>query len=123
MSAINVKIELSDQTCGDILCAALEGGIGYWAVAQDIKRTEDEDWNYLSATLTDAEEDEDWKYVVDYDAIRRGVERLLDSALQMDENLRGAVFTSVLCPNSAVLDAEIADCIVQAACFNKLVYG
>lgn len=128
MSAVTLDpAQIPDSFCADVLCTALEGGIGYWAEADDIKRSEPDaegDWHYLSASLTDAEGDDDWQHTVDYAAIRLGIQR----ATAPDFNLNVATKRDILAallehPDDSTLDADAADAIVQAACFNELVYG
>lgn len=54
---ITHDIELTDDFLSGIMCTALEGGIGYWAIAKNIKRTtKGDDWEYLSCELADDEE-------------------------------------------------------------------
>lgn len=123
MATIQVQFDIADQLCADILCTALEGGIGYWSSASDIKKSQGEDWQYVSAVLTDCEGDEDWKHVVDYAAIRLGIQRVLDPGFRVNQSIRAAVLSCALGPDNADYDAETADVIVQAACFNEIVYG
>lgn len=122
-----VKDQIPDSFCADVLCAALEGGIGYWAEADDIKRTERDaegHWHYLSVVLTDAEGDDDWQHTIDYAAIRLGIERVLAPTFNLNSGTKGDILTALTeHPDDNTLDADGADAIVQAACFNDLVYG
>lgn len=121
--SITVHLPLTDSFCADVLCAALEGGIGYWACAEAINRTEDAERDYVSATLVDAEDDDNWRYVVDYAAIRRGIRRLLSPGFNVSNAIMLATMQAVREDDAGYIDADCADCIVQAACFHELVYG
>jgi hypothetical protein len=119
--AIGFTINVSDAFCADVLCTALEGGIGYWSVADQIKQAESGD--YVSAVLEDAEGDENWKHTIDYAAIRRGIKRALEPDFNLNRDTKGYIFSAITQQDAGQIDADAADAIVQAACFNTLVYG
>lgn len=120
MNSISISVPVSDQLCADVLCTALEGGIGYWAEADDIVSGEGV---YHRVTLTDAEGDDDWSHILDNDAIRRGIEQALHPDFAVDSAIRGAIFEGVVQNDAGYIDAIAADVIVQAACFGEIVYG
>jgi hypothetical protein len=130
MSTITIKAEITDQTCADIMCTALEGGIGYWCCAGDIKRTEGTDWGYVSFDAYDDEEvDRDdpeskagFVGTVTYDTIRKGIERILGGQIRLRPDLLAQVATAPA-NDDADIDSEAADCIVQAGLLNAIVYG
>lgn len=118
-----IDVEISDQLCADILSIAIEGGIGYWAEAQDIKRTAGDDWEYAEYTLIDAEGDEEWQHVVGFAAVRRGIEMLLAPEARVTGDTKGNVKAAVLRDDAGFVDAGDADAIIQFACFGEIVYG
>jgi hypothetical protein len=129
--SITINIELTDQFCSDIMCTALEGGIGYWAQADKIVQSDEEDCmlHYVScklAALNDDETDFDWSnpYTLDFNAIRRGVERVLHPDFSVRSDIRGWILAD-LCDQErgGMIDSEAADVIVQAALFGEIVYG
>lgn len=128
-TAITITIDVPDSTCAAIICTAFESGqygIGYWACAEDVQHgSEDplDDLYYKSITLVDAEEAEDWKHVVDYAAIRRGLQAVLSPGFKVNPTMRGYVQSGVVGDNLGDIDGDAADVIVQAACFGEIVYG
>lgn len=122
MKTITINIEISDDTCADIMCTALEGGIGYWCVADDIRYVGG-DSEYLSfVALDDNDADAEPFGKVTYDTIRIGIERILLDRVKIRRDLRNQVL-SVTNPDRTDIDADAADCIVQAGLFNDVVYG
>jgi hypothetical protein len=94
MPTANITIEISPQACADIMCTALEGGIGYWAQADQIKR--DANGDYVMCRLCECDGDENF----DWEVAKK----------------EGRVHT-------LHIDADAADCIVQAALLNEIRYG
>lgn len=117
-----VEVTLSQKDICNIMVTGLEGGIGYWAVLDNSKTEwkdkpkgepssmwatklliEDKEVHFYDA------EDEDEKWVLT-------LPRLLSGYAQ---NMRERPHDS----NIENGDADTADCIIQYALFNKLVYG
>jgi hypothetical protein len=133
MTNVTIKIEVSDQHCADIMCTALEGGIGYWAQARKIKQhalPEDAAIglnSYLSCELAELNDDEsgyNWKkpYKLDYGVIRLGIERIVTNpkyARLGTGILRDIVSDEIGC----YIDAGVADVIVQFGLFNEERYA
>jgi len=133
MTTVTINLEISDQHCADIMCTALEGGIGYWAQSRNIKRCnlpEDAAHGLRSyescelAELNDDETDWDWSKPMrlDYDAIRRGVAAILqhkDYSRMGTGILRDIVSDEMGC----YIDAGVADCIVQMGVLGEVRYG
>jgi hypothetical protein len=118
---VSLTFPVTDQLCADILCAALEGGIGYWAFAEKIDRAESGDQDYLSATLSDAENEDAFpEFVCNYDTIRLGITRALAKPTWVVyRNLVQAISLD----DASALDAADADVIVQLGAFDELVFG
>jgi len=133
MTTVTINLEISDQHCADIMCTALEGGIGYWAQSRNIKRCNlPEDAahglrSYESCELAELNDDEtgwDWSKPMrlDYDAIRRGVAAILqhkDYSRMGTGILRDIVSDEMGC----YIDAGVADCIVQMGVLGEVRYG
>jgi len=114
-----LDVELTDTEVVEIFTTAMEGGIGYWAIADEYK------WMYLYnddtyktaislgddmvlAVLSDTE-GEDFKDVELTPAkIRAGVKWVLNNRPHY---------------NIQDIDADVADAIVQAGLFGEVVYG
>lgn len=111
----------------DILCAALEGGIGYWSCADDIKRVDVPDdavgWRYESARLFDAEDTDKDLGILTLDTIALGMQRIIRGETKVRTDIRQRVAMMVLDPENTDYDADDADAIVQAGMFNEIVYG
>lgn len=146
---INIAIEISDSLCASILCSAIEGGTGYWAMLDDINRAPcDENfenidfekatmddvqwpWVYVCALFADTEHDPDdeesepafAEEVVTYDTLRKGIERILSPGADIGPKLRGYVLAGATDNDGGQIDADAADAIVQFGMFGKLVFG
>lgn len=128
MVLIDAKVDLPDSVCADILSIALEGGIGYWALAREIERTagEDDDWCYVSCMVRDFEDPDASWMTLDYGVIRCGVERVLTGRVKIADYIRSGILADIVDwegRGGCALDADAADCIVQAGLFGELVYG
>lgn len=98
---VYIGLEIPDLACESIMSTAIEGGIGYWSVARNIKyatpdleptasgRQHVDSIHYWSYELADKQEDQDWEdgegtepdwHLVDYSVIRLGIKRLFDNA-------------------------------------------
>lgn len=132
MNTRSIDINLSDQFCADVMCTALEGGIGYWCVADKIKRAPRSAlFDYVSFEACDAEAEGDFNpditaafqpTLVTYDTIRDGIQRILNGSVKIRSDLREQVLGNVL-DEDDVMDADAADCVVQAGLFNEVRYG
>lgn len=131
-----MRREITLAEAGDILTTAFEGGIGYWAMADEIER--DSNLTVLSLKLYDTEHvNRDLTFngepnfpptVVTVQAIKETWTKIADAVSagnppfcsdyleQMHEN--------TLEPGDAgCVDAGVADCIVQIAALGEVVYG
>lgn len=125
-----ITFEVPDAVCATIMCSALEGGIGYWAQADKIKQDAAGDYVSCSLCECDADESFDWPAArkdgrvrpLNYAAIRRGIQRVLSGAVRVRRDLLGQVATTGIAGECDV-DADAADCIVQAGLLSELRYG
>lgn len=129
---VTVKFTLSDQLLRDVLCVALEGGIGYWAEASDIKTIEVEVngspmTEYVSCTLTDAEgtddEGNDWTHSVTLDTVAEGIRRIMSGEVRARRDIEDAIRAGVADNDAGHIDADAADVILQVALFGAITYG
>ena len=122
---IRNSIEVDDSVLFDILTIAYEGGIDYWAETLSPRRDELLRVTFLSIT-GDGEEQFDPPHDLYAGDIARGVQLYIDKYSEgsyrpgeelyheiRDWDNRGGCF----------VDAGVADCIVQLACFGEIVYG
>lgn len=129
---ITVKFTLSDQLLRDVLCTALEGGIGYWAEASDIETVEVEVngspmQEYVGCTLTDCEgtddEGNDWTHKVTLDTVAEGIRRIMAREARARRDIEDAIRAAVADADAGTIDADAADVIMQVALFGEIVYG
>lgn len=123
-------ISLSEEDIGDLVCSALEGGIGYWAVLdnsvldyQDIPHYISlSEWTAMllidgkSVYFLDAEDpNEVWELTLD--KLFKGIRLYVDNG----HDHYGVFNASEV--DMGNCDAECADCVFQYALFGELVYG
>lgn len=128
-----VRHVLTDSLCADVLCTALEGGIGYWGLADKIQTagpglTGVDPDAYGSAEISDAEAESAEEaaftpFTLDYALIRRGFERILTGAVGARADIVEAVRTAAADNDAGQIDADAADVIVQVGAFNEITFG
>lgn len=130
----DVQYTLGEQDMNDVLTTAIEGGIDYWAQYVEINRAAD--LTVVSAHVVDAEDAADDPenvkvLVIDAMIVARGVQMILSAHASNDDDertkctIRRDLFDQVMSlftPDIDV-DADAADCIVQAGLFGEVVYG
>jgi hypothetical protein len=114
----------------------VEGGIDYWATFTNVARADD--LTVVAVHLFDHEDepDEDGAfptYAVDALTVAAGVQNILSANATNDEDLRSKchirddLFTQVMSlfrgEDDWDVDADAADCIVQAGLFGEVRYG
>lgn len=120
-----LDLELSDKEVVSIYTTAMEGGIGYWAIANEYKWMYlYEDWNndivkeldddQVLVLLSDTEDDDFKDVELTPAKIRAGVKLLIEKYPHMYQILDGDEFN---------VDADGADAIVQLGLFGEIVYG
>lgn len=106
----------------DILITAVEGGINYWAAVNA--------YDPDAGKVTVYELDDDGQTIlsttqVDDHQIGKAVRRILntDFDVAMADTYRKDVADAAKWLDAGDIDAMLADCIVQVACFGRVVYG
>jgi hypothetical protein len=119
-----LDIELSDKEVVSIYTTALEGGIGYWAIADEYKwQYLYEDWendivhplepDQVLVVLSDTEDDDFKDEQLTPAKIRAGVKLLIEKYPHMYQIL----------DDEFHVDADGADAVVQLGLFGEIVYG
>ena len=116
---IKVEVALDEEFLGDILCTAVEGGTNYWAYSAVVER---DGLDYKRVVFEDME-DEEVKIDIDLLAVAKGIERILTNVVPVRSDIRDSIMKGVMEQDAGFIDADGADCIVQAAGFNDIVYG
>ena len=120
-----LDIDLSDKEVVDIYTTALEGGIGYWAIADEYKwQYLYEDWekgivkplepDQVLVVLSDTEDDHFKDEELTPAKIRAGVKLLIEKHPHMYQ---------IINDNEFHVDADGADAVVQLGLFGEIVYG
>ena len=119
-----LDIEISDKEVVSIYTTALEGGIGYWAIADEYKwQYLYEDWendivhplepDQVLVVLSDTEDDDFKDEQLTPAKIRAGVKLLIEKYPHMYQIL----------DDQFHVDADGADAVVQLGLFGEIVYG
>ena len=124
-------INITEEDIGDIVCAALEGGIGYWACLDNMDEVwsnEENKCKSYSEIATDillndgeirflgAEDHSTIIGAMTFEKLTNGIYKyLIENSEVVDlENL---------CIDTSSIDCEAADVIFQYALFGDIVYG
>lgn len=121
-----VRSDERKEFLADILSAAVEGGIGYWAQVRDYTWGTDLGLHSLEGpgafATVQIKVKGGWKKV-NADTIATGIIAIKGPDFQVNHDLRGTILAADAENDATELDAEAADAIVQAALFGELVYG
>jgi hypothetical protein len=120
-----LDVELSDKEVVSIYTTAMEGGIGYWAIADEYKWMYlYEDWNndivhplepdQVLVVLSDTEETDFKDEELTPAKIRAGVKLLIEKYPHLYQ---------IINDNEFHVDANGADAVVQLGLFGEIVYG
>lgn len=124
---IDVNLEVSEEHLSDVLITAFDGSVGgswYWAAPGDPDwLTTDDEGRWTGVLVVDREDPDDDEWVVNWATVVSGMERIVSGEVGIRRDLRQQVVNSVTDPENFDIDADAADCIVQAGLFNELVYG
>ena len=114
-----IEVELTRQDIDDIMTAALEGGIGYWCRKAEAvggylgEHASDQISRGGSLILYDAESSGRWELTLA--KFLNGVKLYLENSchVQVEDNRI----------DTCDIDANDADCIIQFAIFEKVMFG
>jgi len=139
---INMKRELDDEFVSNVLITAFDGSYGgcwYWAdlyrdgTEPAFRVTEPDTWTGVRIALGDQVEETTGEDVldslmeagvwVDADTIRVGIQRLLDGDVKVNDYILEYLTRAVAEADAGDVDSDVADCIVQAGVFGKLIFG
>lgn len=122
MPGLNFKV--TDENIDDILCIAFEGGINYWCGQAEVKDNDYKGADYAShavskgatVILLDAEDIEDPAEITKEKMIK-AVEQYVNNE---DSGIIDLDTKEIDC---CMVDAGVADMIVQYAAFGEIVFG
>lgn len=119
---VKKEIKVTQEDIDDIMCSALEGGICYWCWKAEV--VGDYLGEYASEQISrggtlklyDSENGE--KYWLDRDKLLKGIKKAYEDGYYADyEWCDGKTL------DCCMVDAEVADVIVQLALFDDVIYG
>ena len=121
---------ITDSECADILCTALEGGIGYWSYAGRIVRQDTDEkvdyvgWRYVCADLFDNDTGEEFG-TMNYETVRKGIRLMMGEkkVAYLSSYITEMVRDSFKGSDNFDIDADGADCIIQLGLLGEIVYG
>lgn len=123
---IQVTKALTDQNAEDIVGTAWYGGITYWAA----ELTADDVADEPEGTLTTIKDENGGYYHLTVKDIQRAYAALLRlDQKHVNREIHGYIIDSWRNRNDedgidcGDIDSDAADCIVQVACFDEVVYG
>jgi hypothetical protein len=119
---MQLTITISNQTIGDLLVTALEGGINYWCDRATVKRENGQrlsnneivdhpDW-LPGCEFTFRDADDGIEQTIGFEAFNTALETMVANHPKH--------FADIINDNH---DADTADVLVQLALFGELVYG
>lgn len=137
---VNITFDLTDQFLSDCLTTATESGtaaVWYWAYGEEVIRAKAGDGSGLDAlsvtclkglsddTGSDNDEEGNPKVFGDVtlDTVALGIQRILSGEVGISPHLVAYLVSAVKEQDAGDVDADVADCIVQAGLLGELVYG
>jgi hypothetical protein len=131
---INIKHTLSDEFLMDVMITMVETPPASWFKFIDVNRREDlmitdftvvdqEDiFEYQEDLAAGAEPDEPERHLINPQKVADAIERLL-SADMVSRDIADAIARGARDNDAGDIDAIGADCILQIACFDEVLYG
>lgn len=115
---VNLNLEVDQEYIDDVLCAAFEGGISYWAVSASPVDGDFKGGEFASEVIsrggivmiTEDEEGDGAVHLLTLDKTLKGIASLISKF--------GTAYL-----DAGYVDADKADYIVQMALFDEIVYG
>ena len=104
------------QFLTDVFTTALEGGIGYWSECSYYR------WENEQRAVIEDIEDERKEYTITLDTIAKGIGVIVKGD-HVYQDLKNLIRNGSLDNDASDIDAEGADCIVQAGLFGRVIYG
>jgi hypothetical protein len=123
------QVSVSDLI--EIVNYAYEGAVtDYWEVevlstkkaTLTIGGTEHQ-YTYAFTILDQSETEEGREIEINVDTVRRGIEKILNGEIQINDSIRQDIHDNVMSMSLPEIDHHAVDCVIQAGMFGELVYG
>lgn len=131
--ALNIALSVSAQFLRDVLCTAVEGGSNYWATFQTLETFAGKhcpEYQKVRIHETEDVDGEATPITVDLAFLAEGVRRMVARDFTSDKShampyskSAGEVLIAVVNDDAGNVDADLADLILQCACFGHIIYG
>lgn len=120
---IALKPELRAEFLWDIFVTACEGGINYWASFELYHHSHGgiPDHEGFIARIVDTEEVK--RYEIQQATIENGLRIVLSGKANLRSDLKSSIALASMETDAGYIDAEAADCIVQAGLFGHILYS
>lgn len=117
----------------DILCTAIEGGSNHWAQFRNVLRVPGEfgpEYDRFDIRpdrseglpFNDGDPRNGWQAIT-ADKLQAAIEKSLAGEIKIRQDLVETIREAQVELDASNIDAELADCIVQAAAFGEIVFG
>lgn len=108
----------------DIMCVAVEGGIGYFACITDAKRTPDLDW--VEVTIEDAEDPSDPSFepmTVKASQMEHAANAMIHPDYNLNGEMKQRIREMLRDRDAGIIDSYDAQAVFQQAAFGEQVFG
>ena len=124
---------LPDEFFDSVLCTAIESADYGWFDWADIVQGRDPELpsvpTYVSGICTEYDPEEGTPMegaepvLVDYAKLTEGIQKIVDGTVPVGTVYRASLIEAVRNADAGMIDADLADCIVQAAVLGEIRYG
>jgi hypothetical protein len=120
---------MTKQFVHDVFVTALEGSIDYWAeILKYHWGIKEKDGNYrddLDGFFAEVvpRDEPDSELRIDKTTILDGVAQIIDDNIRISPDRMEKIREAARLNDAGDIDADLADCIVQAGLFGEIVYG
>ena len=121
---LHIKVPVAPEFLSDILETALYGGIDYWCANVKVHKTKiSADTRLVTGIEVLPDEDAAEYLHVTYQSMVEAIQKLCENRVQVNDQIRQAIYAAVTENDAGQIDATAADVIVQVAAFDEIVYG
>lgn len=119
---VDYVVKVTDEDIDDIMCSALEGGITYWCCKAEVvgeylgEYASEQISRGGELKLYDAEDGK--VYTLTQEKLLKGIKLAIENMYYSDYEWYNA--NELDC---CQIDAAVADCIIQCALFDDVIYG
>lgn len=124
-----IAAKVDDLFLADCLVVAAEGGVNYWGEVVEYHhhalndRAPADVYMIITEHEPSPRDTTGGTHLVTIRTMADGIRRLVERQVRMNDTLLDYLTQGVRENDAAYIDADLADCIVQAGVFGELVYG